>query len=231
VAPSSSITPSGALTTLYIFCTQAACTDGDYPTGTLVQATHGDFYGTTASGGANVACLPGCGTVFKISPSGNSHDAFTAFARNNFARTGRHRRGLIQAANGKLIWDNRVSTGLTPAGTFSQSRRAHADDALQLLLHEKLRGTVAFPQAGAGPSHQRELLRDDGGRRNCALLLRWLWHGLQNSPRAARSRRFIAFARSNLARTATTSEASLVQRPMELLRDNTMRRGRRRPQL
>ena len=57
------ITLSGALTTLYSFCSQAACADGQYPAAGLVQATNGNLYGTTADGGAN-----GDGTVFRIAP-------------------------------------------------------------------------------------------------------------------------------------------------------------------
>ena len=47
------ITPSGTLTTLYSFCSQSGCTDGADPVAGLVQATNGDFYGTTVDGGAN----------------------------------------------------------------------------------------------------------------------------------------------------------------------------------
>jgi len=68
------ISPSGKLTTVYSFCSQSGCTDGENPHGGLVQATNGDFYGTTGYGGANV-CLTngvnfGCGTVFKVTPGG-----------------------------------------------------------------------------------------------------------------------------------------------------------------
>jgi uncharacterized repeat protein (TIGR03803 family) len=55
------ITPSGTLTTLYSFCEQSGCSDGEMPVG-LVQATDGNFYGTTYTGGAN-----GDGTVFSLS--------------------------------------------------------------------------------------------------------------------------------------------------------------------
>ena len=41
------ITPSGTLTTLYSFCSQSGCTDGEYPVAALVQDTNGNFYGTT----------------------------------------------------------------------------------------------------------------------------------------------------------------------------------------
>jgi uncharacterized repeat protein (TIGR03803 family) len=56
------ITLSGTLTTLYNFCSQSGCPDGQYPAGGLVQATDGNLYGTTADGGAN-----GYGTVFSLS--------------------------------------------------------------------------------------------------------------------------------------------------------------------
>ncbi len=60
-----SMTPSGALTTLYSFCSQQSCADGTGPQ-TLILATDGNFYGMTGSGGAN-----NYGTVFQITPSGS----------------------------------------------------------------------------------------------------------------------------------------------------------------
>jgi uncharacterized repeat protein (TIGR03803 family) len=56
------ITPRGRLTTLYNFCSQTNCTDGAYPTSGLLQATNGNFYGTTESDGAN-----NDGTIFSLS--------------------------------------------------------------------------------------------------------------------------------------------------------------------
>jgi uncharacterized protein (TIGR03437 family) len=64
------ITPSGTLTTLYNFCHGGpSCVYGFEPTAGLVQATDGNFYGTTDWGGDNGAGY-GLGTVFKITPSG-----------------------------------------------------------------------------------------------------------------------------------------------------------------
>lgn len=61
------LTTSGTLTTLYNFCSQSGCTDGAYPAGSLLQATNGNLYGTTADGGVNNCVPSGCGTVFSIS--------------------------------------------------------------------------------------------------------------------------------------------------------------------
>ena len=55
------MTTAGTLTTLYNFCSQPNCTDGSRPYAALVQATDGNFYGTTQNGGAD-----GLGTVFKF---------------------------------------------------------------------------------------------------------------------------------------------------------------------
>lgn len=55
------VTPAGALTTLHTFCLKSMCSDGAYPSGGLVQATNGTFYGTTIAGGTN-----GDGTVFTL---------------------------------------------------------------------------------------------------------------------------------------------------------------------
>ncbi|MGO9518935.1 MAG: choice-of-anchor tandem repeat GloVer-containing protein [Candidatus Korobacteraceae bacterium] len=62
------ITPSGTLTTLYSFCSQPYCADGQQPSASLVQATDGNFYGTTSDGGYGGPS--GNGTVFRITPSG-----------------------------------------------------------------------------------------------------------------------------------------------------------------
>jgi uncharacterized repeat protein (TIGR03803 family) len=57
------ISPSGTLKTLYSFCTDALCADGESPYGGLVQGSERNFYGTTSSG-AN-----GYGKVFEVGAS------------------------------------------------------------------------------------------------------------------------------------------------------------------
>jgi uncharacterized repeat protein (TIGR03803 family) len=61
------IMPSGALTTLHTFV-RSPSTDGYYVTSGLVQATDGNFYGSTTFGGTSTNCNgDGCGTLFSLS--------------------------------------------------------------------------------------------------------------------------------------------------------------------
>jgi len=86
------ITPSGALTTLYSFCSQTNCTDGSDPSAALVQATNGNFYGTTGYGGASSSCVSffcGYGTFFKITSSKTSRRASRAGLLSFARRRGR----------------------------------------------------------------------------------------------------------------------------------------------
>ncbi len=60
------ITPGGAFTTLYSFCAQSGCPEGNYPqAASLIQGTDGDLYGVAPYGGAY-----GAGTVFKMTLNG-----------------------------------------------------------------------------------------------------------------------------------------------------------------
>jgi uncharacterized repeat protein (TIGR03803 family) len=92
------ITPGGKLTSLYNFCAQSNCTDGEQPIGGLVQAIDGSFYGTASFGGTkNSSCQYGCGTIFKITAWGrlttlHSFDGADGFNPN----------GLVQAVDGNF---------------------------------------------------------------------------------------------------------------------------------
>ncbi len=66
------LTPSGTLTTIYTFCNLSACADGNHPYGGLIQASDGNFYGTTLGGGVGTGATGGGsgGTVFQLKVSG-----------------------------------------------------------------------------------------------------------------------------------------------------------------
>jgi uncharacterized repeat protein (TIGR03803 family) len=90
------MTPSGTLTTLYSFCSKTGCVDGQYPLAGVVQASNGDFYGTTNVGGANSQ-----GAVFQITPAGTFTTLYS-FCVTTCADGGNPQAELVQASNGDL---------------------------------------------------------------------------------------------------------------------------------
>ena len=126
------ITPSGTLTTLYSFCLQSGCPDGEYPTAALVQATDGNLYGTTAYGGANESCeffgsAVGCGSVFKITPSGTLTTVYSFCSQNGCADGEVSGSALVQATDGNFygttVFGGANGNGtvfkITPSGTLT----------------------------------------------------------------------------------------------------------------
>src|SRR5258708_8126360 len=94
------MTSRGTLTTLYSFCAQANCSDGDYVNAGLIQATDGNWYGTTFGGG-NIGCGNyGCGTVFRMTPAGQLTTLY-AFPASS-PSSGNPSASLIQGRDGNL---------------------------------------------------------------------------------------------------------------------------------
>lgn len=119
------ITPQGALTTLYSFCAQSGCLDGEFSDAGVVQASNGDLYGTTPYGGAY-----GEGTIYKITPSGTLTTVYS-FCAQSGCPDGELPGGLMLATNGDLYGvtsyggahgnENRGGTvfKITPGGTLT----------------------------------------------------------------------------------------------------------------
>jgi uncharacterized repeat protein (TIGR03803 family) len=84
---------SGSLTKLHDFCSWENCTDGGTPNA-LIQATDGNFYGTTSVGGAS----KGYGTIFKLTPSGQ----YTVIHRFDLTDGANPAAALVQATDGNL---------------------------------------------------------------------------------------------------------------------------------
>lgn len=92
------ITRESTLTTLYSFCAQQECPDGS-GNARLIQATDGNFYGTTPGGGYYNA-----GTVFKMSLQGQLSTLHSFNVSDGMGPV-----GLVQATDGNFY-------GTTPQG-------------------------------------------------------------------------------------------------------------------
>lgn len=97
------ITPEGAQTVLHDFCSQAS--DGAGPYAGVIQATDGNFYGTTAEGG-----VYGYGAIFRMTPAGEVTTLYSFCAQGYPCSDGRGLMSpLVQATDGNLY-------GTTPVG-------------------------------------------------------------------------------------------------------------------
>ena len=110
------ITPAGILSILYSFCSQSNCSDGDLPYGQLVQATDGDFYGTT-NGGGNPSSGGGYGTIFKITSNGAFTSLYDFCSLANCADGILPYGAIIQATDGN-IYGTTYEQGTNGAGTI-----------------------------------------------------------------------------------------------------------------
>ncbi len=101
------VSPTGTLGRIYSFCAEKfVCPDGEYPYGGLTQAANGNFYGTTAFGGANAG-----GTVFELTPAG------TLTTLYSFPNGSTPQATLVQGFNGYL-YGAANSSGVNVYGTI-----------------------------------------------------------------------------------------------------------------
>jgi uncharacterized repeat protein (TIGR03803 family) len=95
------ITLQGTLTTLHHFA--GSPTEGAVPYAGLIQNTDGNFYGTTAGGGANSSpTCAGCGTAFGITPGGTLTTLYSFCSQANCADGYGPYGALVQGKDGSI---------------------------------------------------------------------------------------------------------------------------------
>jgi uncharacterized repeat protein (TIGR03803 family) len=113
------ITPAGVLATLYSFCSQTGCSDGRLPWAALVQASNGNFYGTTQQGGVNATQCSGygCGTIFQITPAGVFTTLYSFCSQSGCGDGADPMGALVQFSNGNF-YGTTYTAGMGNAGTI-----------------------------------------------------------------------------------------------------------------
>ena len=91
------VTPSGALTDIYNFCSVTKCADGEGPWSNPVLGTDGNFYGTTNLGGNSESA----GTIYQITPEGKLTTLYS-FCPASPCNDGKYPMSLMQASNGNF---------------------------------------------------------------------------------------------------------------------------------
>jgi uncharacterized repeat protein (TIGR03803 family) len=120
------MTSLGTLTTLHVFCSKGKCPDGAGPSTALVQATDGNFYGTTSTGGNTRCQAPyGCGTVFRMNPTGKLTTIHTFCSQPDCTDGAIPLGVLVQGVDGNLygttegFGNGGTAFKITPDGTLT----------------------------------------------------------------------------------------------------------------
>lgn len=92
------ITPDGKISNVYIFCSQANCADGLYPTSGPVLGADGNLYGVTSNGGAGG--FYGDGTFYKLTLGGKLKTLYTFCTTT--CSDGAYPNGIILGSNGNF---------------------------------------------------------------------------------------------------------------------------------
>jgi uncharacterized repeat protein (TIGR03803 family) len=129
-----------------LYCFGSSSTDGLSPDGGLLQASDGNFYGTTFAGGIGAGTTPmagytGNGTVFKITPTGEETVLYL-FA--GYPADGEGPNSLIQGSDGNFY-------GVTSNGG---SNNSNGGTIFQLTPTGVVTGLYSFGfSASVGPNH------------------------------------------------------------------------------
>ncbi len=168
------MTPSGTLTTLYSFCTQTGCPDGEFPNGELVQARDGNFYGTTPQGGANCPDNGTCGTVFKITPSGNLTTLYSFCSLSRCADGAYPTAPPVQAADGNF-YGTTYGGGANLSGTVYKITPNGALTTLYSFCPARGCADGLFPDAALVPAPDGNFYgtTDEGGTSNYGTVFRF----------------------------------------------------------
>jgi uncharacterized repeat protein (TIGR03803 family) len=128
------ISPSGGYTNLHSFA--GSPNDGSYPQAGLVQGSDSNFYGTTLYGGTSTNCDAGCGTVFRISPSGSYTNLYSFAGSPNDGSY--PQAGLVQGSDSNFYGttsgggtnDNGTVFRISPSGSYTNlySFAGHPND-------------------------------------------------------------------------------------------------------
>ncbi len=148
---------------LYSFCSAPNCADGETPEEPMVEGFNGSLYGNTFYGGNLNNCQGGCGTIFKVTPSGQLTTLHTFCQSGIKCPDGSNPQApLVLGSDGNFYGGangGSAPTGtlfrITPNGTFTKmhqfNRNTDGDDPTGLVLGNdgNFYGTAAF--YGNGP--------------------------------------------------------------------------------
>lgn len=136
------INSNGGIDAIYSFCPQPGCTDGALPSTGLTFATSGNFFGTTAAGGANED-----GTIFRLTPSGDYTTTYSFCAQPNCNDGAEPRGALIEGTDGNL-YGTTFGGGTQSFGTIFRVTRPGVLTSLHSFCLQSLCQDGSAPTSG-----------------------------------------------------------------------------------
>jgi uncharacterized repeat protein (TIGR03803 family) len=116
---------------VYNFCNFGSCTDGAAPNQGIIQASDGNYYGTTSTGGAN-----GSGSIFRLTPSGTLTTLYSLCGSAGCSDGKTPSSQLVQAPDGSLF-------GTTLAGGTSEEGSSECDNGCGVMYRITLAGSYS----------------------------------------------------------------------------------------
>ena len=115
------MTPNGELSTIYSFCSQPNCADGEYPGPAPILGTDGALYGVTDGDSVGSSS-----TLYRVTLDGQLTTIYTFCGASTCARDGIFPNGIIQASDGNFYGTMAVGGNhggtmfrITPTGQFT----------------------------------------------------------------------------------------------------------------
>jgi uncharacterized repeat protein (TIGR03803 family) len=138
------MTSAGLVTPLHTFTFPNDLNSGANPEGPLMQASDGNFYGSTPTGGTGHSGFGGDGTVFRMDPAGNVTTLHSFNRTDGYVPLG----GLIQGPDGLFYGTTSAggSGGTNPVGTVFSMTAGGALRTLHTFVNAL--GSEYFPPAG-----------------------------------------------------------------------------------
>jgi uncharacterized repeat protein (TIGR03803 family) len=106
------VTPAGELSSIYRWCSQPLCADGN-ESSPLILGSDGNLYGTTYGGGSRAGAQHGSGTVYNMTTAGELTTLYT-FCPAKPCTDGQYPLGIVLASDGNFY--GTTSSG----GTFDE---------------------------------------------------------------------------------------------------------------
>jgi uncharacterized repeat protein (TIGR03803 family) len=147
--------PPAQAQTFTVLHTFAGPPDGGFPNGGVIVDSKGNLYGTTSEGGTG-SCDGGCGTVFKLSPSGTETVLYSFTGTNGDGKYPQG--GLVRDASGNLY-------GTTYGGGTSGTACSGYGCGTVFMLNPTGHETVLYSFSGGvdGATPEAGVVRDGEG--------------------------------------------------------------------